>query len=76
MVTVNNGLRSDPFSFCRYRDCHAVFIRTAEEKNIALFCTLVPNVDIRRQICPGQMTQMKQAVGVRQSRRHKNTLIL
>jgi hypothetical protein len=72
VIAVNDGLRRYILLVRADGDRNAVFIRAADEKYVRPLEPLIADVNVRGNVCAGQMPQMQWAVGVRQRRRYKN----
>ncbi len=68
MVLIDDVLRIYFFLPRLDGDWYPVFIRTTDEQDIFTFQPQVTDINIRRNVYPGQVTDMDRAVGVRQSR--------
>ena len=66
--TVNDHLRRYAFFVRRDGDRNSMLVRAADKKDIAMLQPLVPDKNIGRDICTGEMSQMDRSVRVRKSR--------
>src|SRR5579859_1640877 len=68
MVFVDDRPRRRPFLHRLDRNGRPMLVTATDEGDIALLCPQVPDIDVRRQVGPGQMSDMFQSIGVRKCR--------
>ena len=74
VVTVHDILRGTALHAGLDRDRDSVLIASADIKHILSPHPEVPDVDVRRHVYPGQMTDVDRSVGIRQRTGHKCSL--
>ena len=65
MVLVHDLLRAYPFSQSPDCDGHAMFIAGADKFNVSFPGSLVPDINIGRQVAASYMADMQGAIGIR-----------
>ncbi len=65
MIPVDNILRGNPFFLCLYSNGHSMLIRPTDKNYFFTFLPQITDINVRRHIHSGQMTDMNRPVCIR-----------